>query len=795
MLQAPPEVRIQGRIVDQSGLPLPGVSLRVMSTATRAEHDVVTTADGTFSFDVAVGDYRLAAALDGFEPLARDFRVAGPATLPDLVMGIAHLAETTTVVASVPTEVQPRQFGAPAVIAEKLIDNAPLRTNRYDDMLPLLPNVVRGPDGLISVAGARAPQGVLLLNGVPASDVASGTPVASVPLGAVESVEVIGTGFPVEYGPSTGGVTIITSRAGSDTFRFAVNSFTPRLRLADWGIRGVEAWNPNLSVRGPIARGRAWFAQSIDYHFEKARQDTVYDGTQDRKQKGFTSFSQVDAKAGPHIVTGWFSGQKQRVDGERLGAFTPLGTVPTLEHSEASAAVVDRVAFGTSTIETRVHIRRQNVSLAPDGEGVYQVAHDVTRGAYFGTLDRDALSGHLSTVFSRMAAGRLGHHLFKAGGSAGWRDLDGHEQNETVTYLRTSLVPAIGVEFLGAGTFDAASTQLGAFAQDEWALNDRLTLDAGVRFDHDSRTGSFAAPRVGLTWGLGEKTTVSGGAGWFTGDMPLAALAFDGYQARRITRFDERGLTTDGPVTYRNIVSDELGMARARMWSARIDRRLNASWQLRAAVQERRGTNEAIVAPRLVQGAMAALLSTGGRSQTRSFEATLGYHPLGRPHQLYLSYVRSKSEGSTNDFGLVEGLFKDPRLEAPEMAALPSDVPHRVLAWGLFSLPAQVTVAPFLDVRSGFAYSALNDDWSYAGPRFTKRYPLFASLDVVVNKIVTLPGGMRARVGVKLYNVAGRRNGRDVQADISRADFGRTYNALGRQVRGVFEIIWGGGRK
>ena len=44
-------------------------------------------------------------------------------------------------------------------------------------------------------------------------------------------------------------------------------------------------------------------------------------------------------------------------------------------------------------------------------------------------------------------------------------------------------------------------------------------------------------------------------------------------------------------------------------------------------------------------------------------------------------------------------------------------------------------------------------------------------------------------------HIAGRRNGREVQADIDRPDFGQTYNALGRQVRGVFEIIWSGNKK
>jgi hypothetical protein len=148
------------------------------------------------------------------------------------------------------------------------------------------------------------------------------------------------------------------------------------------------------------------------------------------------------------------------------------------------------------------------------------------------------------------------------------------------------------------------------------------------------------------------------------------------------------------------------------------------------------------------------------------------------------------SRGNSNDFAQLEGLFKDARLDPAETAPVPADVPHRLLAWGLFSLPWRITVAPFLDLRSGFPYSAINDDWTYAGPRNSRRYPLFASLDIVANKTVTLPRGVRARIGLKLYNVAGRGNGREVQADIARPDFGRTYNALGRQVRGVFEILW-----
>jgi hypothetical protein len=792
------DVRVQGRVIDQSGLALPGVSVTLTPAGTTGEPvaSATTAADGAFSLDVAAGDYRLNTRLDGFEPLSRVVAASASLTVPDLVMALAPFSAETTVVAALPTatELQPRQFGAPATIAEQVFDNAPLRSSRYDDMLPLLPNVIRGPDGLISVAGARAPSGAVLLNGLPSSDIATGDPIAVVPIGAIETVRVVTTGFAAEFGPSTGGVTIINSRSGADVYRFSVNSFTPRPRLVDGGVKGIEAWDPNTHVRGPIVKGRAWFAQSLDYHYEKTRADTAA-GSQDRKQHGFTSFTQADAKTDRgHAITAWFNGQKDRVDGEHLGAFTPRGTVPLLDRSLWSGAAIGRTAFAGSTLEARVDVRRQQVTLTPDGTGPYLVAHDLTRGAYFDATDRRATSVDAAVVYSRAESSGRGHQLFKAGATAGQRWIDGREQARPVTYLRQDGSTARVVEFEGSGRLDATSAHVGAFAQDTWEVNARLTADLGARVDAGQGTGAFAAPRAGVTWAVDARTTVTGGFGWFTGEVPLAALAFDGYQARRITTFDASGAPTASPVIYPQVASEALMRPFARVWSARLERGLKRDWQLRLAVQERRGEREVVVTPARLDGAPVALLSTAGRSRIRSLETTLGYRASGS-HQFYVSYVRAAGRGNTNDFGEIEGLFRQPRLDTAESAPLPASVPHRVLAWGLFSLPGRVTIAPFLDLRSGFAYSAIRDDWSYVESRNGRRYPVFASLDLVVNKIVTLPHGLRARVGVKLYNVAGRRNGRDVQACIDSGNAGQTYNGLGRQVRGVFEIIWAGSRR
>ncbi len=120
------------------------------------------------------------------------------------------------------------------------------------------------------------------------------------------------------------------------------------------------------------------------------------------------------------------------------------------------------------------------------------------------------------------------------------------------------------------------------------------------------------------------------------------------------------------------------------------------------------------------------------------------------------------------------------------------DVPNRMLAWGLFHLPARFTVAPFGEIRSGFPYSPIGDDWTYVGPRDSARLPWFASLDLYVNAIVGLPGHLPdARVGLKLYSLASAHSARDVQRDVARPDFGATYNPVPRDFTMVFELLWG----
>jgi hypothetical protein len=155
-----------------------------------------------------------------------------------------------------------------------------------------------------------------------------------------------------------------------------------------------------------------------------------------------------------------------------------------------------------------------------------------------------------------------------------------------------------------------------------------------------------------------------------------------------------------------------------------------------------------------------------------------------------VSYVRSSTEGSLNDLNTVAGNRGRAQVLPDTLAPLNADVPHRLLTWGMFSLPWHLTISPFLEVRTGFPFTRIDEEWNVVGTRNDSRFPLFVSLDLAGEFSFTVLSGIPMRLGLKLFNATGRKNGRAIQADVERPDFGQVYDPVGRQLRGTLEISW-----
>jgi hypothetical protein len=221
---------------------------------------------------------------------------------------------------------------------------------------------------------------------------------------------------------------------------------------------------------------------------------------------------------------------------------------------------------------------------------------------------------------------------------------------------------------------------------------------------------------------------------------------------------------------------------------------------VRVRYQERHSTHDLIVQPSaagsgdLAAGPAPVVLSSSGASQSRSLETTAGLRRRG--NEFYVSYVRAATLGDQNSLDATEGLLRPTFEQVNLRGPLPIDVPHRVLAWGLFHIPGQFTIAPFLDTRSGFPYVAIDDNWLVVEPPGAHRLPWMTSLDLSATRIVGLSHRLpEARVGLKLYNIVSSNTERAVQRDIERPDFGTQYDPVPRDFSFVFEFLWGRNRR
>jgi len=779
---------VEGHVVDPGGLPLPGVAVTLRPDDGSPPLAATTDTSGRYEFDdVPLGRYELEASLDGFERAARrDLDVGRDVIDLNLTLALAELHQDVTVVAQAPVNlIGAAEPNAPVTVTRAVMDVAMLPNMQFDDVLPLMPNVVRGPDGLIAVGGARAETGGLFVNGVTADNPLTGGAGVMLPLEAVETMQVYAGGAPAEYTHATGGVVAVTTRSGSDHFRMSLDSFFPRLFYTNGG--GIEYWDPNAGFGGPIVKGRITFQQGISYRYDR-NSFTTLKGDDHNVFNALYSWTQVDAKlSASQRLRVSLGADPRHTDRANITAFTPSDSAPHVDQGGWTGRVSDAITAGHTVVELQASVLDTAATVEPHGSDPYIVSHQLASGSYFDLQDRRAqtVGGGMRVTWSPASGA-----LITAGASINRARSDQTMDSGSVSMLRSDGSLSREISVLQPSSERVESTDVGVFLEGHWTARPWLTVDAGLRYDDATRAGDPPpSPRVGWTMSRDKgRLTLSGSAGLFADALPLNALAFPSLPERVISVPGPDGAIT----TYQPyMLAPDLEVPRAIRWDLEVARN-TGPLTIRVRYQERRSTHDLIVLPSADDGTGVApvRLSSTGSSQSRSLETTAGFRPAG--HEFYVSYVRSATLGDQNSLEATEGLrrptFEQVNLRGP----LPIDVPNRVLAWGLFHLPGQFTFAPFLDTRNGFPYQAVNDNWLVVEPPGAHRLPWMAALDLSATRIVSVSHHLPdVRLGLKLYNVVRLNTERAVQRDIDRADFGTQYDPLPRDFSVVFEFLWG----
>jgi len=119
------------------------------------------------------GSYVIGASSSGFEVEQQIVVEAGKTEMIELELKPTEVKSSVTVTASA----QDTQQASPtAAVNEETLRDAPNINERFESALPLLPGVVRGPDGRINLKGARSTQSGALVNSANVTDPATGSP-------------------------------------------------------------------------------------------------------------------------------------------------------------------------------------------------------------------------------------------------------------------------------------------------------------------------------------------------------------------------------------------------------------------------------------------------------------------------------------------------------------------------------------------------------------------------------------------------------------------------------------------
>jgi hypothetical protein len=345
------------------------------------------------------------------------------------------------------------------------------------------------------------------------------------------------------------------------------------------------------------------------------------------------------------------------------------------------------------------------------------------------------------------------------------------------------------IETPGRSSQNEGGVEFATFVQDRWRIGSRLTLELGFRQDRDPVVERpNYSPRAGAAFAVlpEGRAIVRGGFGKFVQRTPLNVEAFPTFESRLVSRFLPDGSPLGLPVLYSNVTDPDLHTPEAYVANVEWNQRFGRRSLVKLAFLRRRGQHEIILAPDASRGEVR--LTSDGTSRYREFEATTRYLG-GERRDITISYVLAKGTGDLNSYDQFYGNFRNPILRANEYGLIPTDVRHRLLLRGTLGLPGRWDLAPVLEIRSGFPWSAVDEFQDFVGPRNqTGRLPGVRNLDLSLSRPLKVRK-YRFRGGLKLYNVFGARADRDVQNNVTAPDFGSFYNPIERSIGFVFSTL------
>ena len=218
--QIVPQGRINGKVVDAQGVPIPGVNVEALSPKLIGKAVAVTDATGVYRLmALPSGTYEITFNIQGFKTLIRKgIMLELSQTLAlNVTLDQASIEEQVTVVGQSPL-IDVKSTVKGQVMTRDVYMALP-RGRSFDSLISTIPGVqYESNTAGISVDGATGPENMFYADGADISDFHYGGSPQSMVLELLDEVKVTASGYNAEFGGSMGGVVNVITRSGSNEF-------------------------------------------------------------------------------------------------------------------------------------------------------------------------------------------------------------------------------------------------------------------------------------------------------------------------------------------------------------------------------------------------------------------------------------------------------------------------------------------------------------------------------------------------------------------------------------------------